>query len=285
MIGRGSLKQKKHMQLWLLLITLFLLSTPMMRSQELLSDVFKGKHTLHHIMMGKDSITVHHYVVENRKSIIFGLELVYLKIPRSKVSLKIKDIGKKGDADSIYDQAASPNSLLLASGGFWGYDTGNKKIPLGLVVSEGKVLNKKSRWTTGGVLYQNNKTINIKHISKFSESSVQEAIQSKPILVQQGKNDIYSDSRKYFDRIAIGLTMSNEILVCGVFNSKGRGISLYEFAEILVKKEHTHYPNTRIALAMDGGPSSHLYFPPLKKHMGYSHINHVPNLINFIYNE
>ena len=37
-----------------------------------------------------------------------------------------------------------------------------------------------------------------------------------------------------------------------------------------------------VALAMDGGPSSHLFFPSLDLNIGYDGVNYIPNMIEII---
>lgn len=264
-----------------------LLSCQLTISQELISDLFNGIHKEYLIKTEKDSLILYHKQINDRNSIAFGLELYYLKIPLKSIQINVMEVNKMGATDSIYNKLKHINSIVLLSGGFWGYDKLNKEMPLGLVVDNGIIKSKKINWKTGGVLFQKDGEIDILEINKVKKINFQDAIQSKPILVNNGENDIYSDSETYFDRICIGFTTSNELIVCGIFNDKGRGISLYEFAKILVKKEDKNHPNIKIALAMDGGPSSHLFFPTLGLHVGNSKLNFIPNIVEIksSYNE
>ncbi|MDN3666921.1 phosphodiester glycosidase family protein [Algibacter miyuki] len=250
-----------------------------MKSQELVNDLYNGDEKRYFIETNTDTLTLYHKQINDRSSFAYGLELYYLKIPLNSAKLNVKEVKIKGEMDSIYNEFKTLESIVLISGGFWGYDKSNKEMPLGLIIENGNIKSKKIKWETGGFLFQKDNSIDIVAIKDLDEVNFDEAIQSKPILVKNFENDIYSDDKIHFDRICIGITNSNELIICAVFNNKGRSISLYEFSEILIKNEKPDYPNTKIALALDGGPSSHLYFPALNMHVGYQEINYVPNII------
>ena len=148
----------------ILIIILLLYQINFIKGQQVINDLFGGE--LEEFVLSNDSsIVLVHYQVSNPQSFAFGLELYFLKLPMDSVSIKIKGINKNGDANNIYKNAVTSETIALVSGGFWGYNNKGKEIPIGLVVSNEKLLSAKSKWKTGGVIYQKSGKIKIEHIS------------------------------------------------------------------------------------------------------------------------
>jgi hypothetical protein len=158
---------------------------------------------------------------------------------------------------------------VVTNGGFFGYDQAGNAIPLGLVVSAGKALNRRMPWSTGGFLVRDARGIGIVPVGTIGfEGAVQEALQSKPIVVEQGGNGIHNQDEALFDRVAVGLSADGMLVTAGVFGAEGQGGTLYEFGEALAQRVGHPAPGLLNALAMDGGPGAHIYVPSLKKHLG-----------------
>lgn len=210
----------------------------------------------------------------------WGLTVCWVKIPISHSRVNISDIQKRQDINALYKDIANSQDLVLVTGGYF-----KNKLPEGLVISKGKRLSSKVRWNDlGGVLVQRNSVISIEPIKSFVEDSrITEALQSKPILVKDGKIDNLKPDNLRYDKVAIGITLDNELIVVGSFNRAGDGISNYEFAQLLsihTKSIGSDIPNIQVALYLDGGPSAHIYISKLGKHYGESGTTFVPNIIH-----
>lgn len=154
--------------------------------------------------------------------------------------------------------------------------------PLGLVISQGQIRSNRINWRIGGVLFQTRDSIRIQPIRSFKySSSIINAIQCKPILVENEKIGIYYNDHNALNRAAIGLDKGNHIVVAGAFEDNGIALSLYEFAEFLLAGKNSGGPAIEIALNLDGGPGAHIFFPTMNLHFGYVGNNFVPNSIHF----
>lgn len=198
--------------------------------------------------------------------------------PGAQLRLGARDMRTSGYKQGIYVDVAKSTDLLVMSGGFFGYNKEGNLIPLGLVVDGGRITSRQIKWTSGGMIVQGQDGIRIVRVSDYqADPLVSSAIQSKPMLVMGGINDMTADSVKRSDRIGVGLSSGGDFIVVGIFGADegaGGGATLYELAEIMRKA------GAQSALALDGGPSAHIYIPWIKKHLGYSGLYYIPNIIH-----
>jgi len=211
-----------------------------------------------------------------------GVTFCWIRLPAGRFELWVKDIRRFGEADEIFDAVSELGDAVVVNGSFYGYDVDDEYMPLGLVVSAGKRLFPPMRWTTGGVLERRSDRHRIVRIRDFeADASIDHAIQSKPMLVYDGRNDMIRDDRKHFDRVAVGTNAAGDLVVAGLFGPNGRGGSLFEFAMALLIPESEGGPEMHVALAMDGGPGAHIHLPGIDRHFGFSGTNFVPNSVHF----
>jgi uncharacterized protein YigE (DUF2233 family) len=210
----------------------------------------------------------------------YGLTLCWITIPKSHVKMFVNDIRRTGLIHEYYPKITRQNDIVIVNGGFFAF-TDNHPIPYGLVISQGKTFNKISKSKVGGVLAQSHGTIEIIPIKSFRRSnSVEHAIQSKPILVFNGKKEIYSDDGISFNRTAIGFDRNN-IIVAGAFTDSLQALTLYEFSAFLATKKKNGGPEVTAALNMDGAGGAHLILPTLDLHFGAKIEIYLPNTIHF----
>ena len=88
-----------------------------------------------------------------------------------------------------------------------------------------------------------------------------QAVQSTPIMVRSGRNDMRTDDGVLFDRIAVGRTKSGGLLVVGAFKEAGDAVSLFQMADFMVSMGKSGGPVAEDMLALDGGPSASLIIP------------------------
>jgi hypothetical protein len=207
-----------------------------------------------------------------------GLVLVWTVLRNTSVT--VVDVRQFGPSGEIYAKNVQPSAVAAINGGFFGYSRSGKYMPLGLVVSHGRKTSPLAPWRTGGVMYQDlSNEVRVAPVRAFRlPPSTSQALQSKPLLVEGGRVAIRSEDSR-FNRSAVGLASDGAIVLAGTFESFGRAMSLKEFATFLVALEQIGGVRVLEALAMDGGPGAHLYFPALSKHYGDPGKNYIPNLI------
>jgi len=219
------------------------------------------------------------FKLKDFKSKYDGVELVTITIKNPKI--RIQFVGTSGDRDVIYPIQADSNTVVIINGGYFGYNYKKKLIPLGLLIENSKTKSKLTPWKTGGIIHEKNGKINISSIIKFDNSiNYNNALQSKPIVVNGGNSEIYSKNLKWRNRTAIGIDNDNNIVIAGVFNTGTGAMSLFDFAKILSYKSKGK-SLVDIALAMDGGKSSYIYIPKLNKSWGKKVPLFVPNVVLF----
>jgi len=213
----------------------------------------------------------------------FGLVLCWAVFPRSDVAVVVDDVRETGDSTAaLYERRAKPDDLAIVNGGYYGLDGAGKRIPLGLVVSEGTRRNRRATlWKTGGVL--TGSPLGILPLAKVSDTlDARYAVQSKPMLVEDGKLGIRSTQGDLANRSAVALTRSGDVIVAVAFMPSDQAATLYEFAEFLATDVKRGGPGADWALAMDGGPGAHAYFPAAARHCGSSGPNYVPNMVHVV---
>ena len=210
-----------------------------------------------------------------------GLTFAWVEFDNVKKNILVKEVLRFDDSYAIYKSETPANALLSINGGFFGYDANKRYIPLGLVISDGTIVNRKIAWSGGGILLQKKgEHAKITKARKFKVSSgILQAVQSKPLIVEDSQVAIYSDDKERFNRTAFGVFPSGRIFVAGAFESFGRAVSLYEFAQLVTSIESAQGERPVTAIAMDGGPGSQIYIPQLKLHYGDPGKNYVPNLV------
>lgn len=210
----------------------------------------------------------------------FGTEFCILEVAAKKVRLKVQEIRRHGLPQEIYERALPIDAIGAVTGGFFGLDKNGNPIPLGLVKSEGKLKTPKHPWTSGGMIVSDSISIRIVPVRNFRDSSsVQHALQSKPILVEAGRDGIRTALDERFDRSAVALTSDGFLLFLVIHEPGGQAASLAEFSHLLLALRSTQGGHITSALAMDGGPGAHLFIPSLQRHCGATTPNYFPNLL------
>ncbi|UCV05573.1 phosphodiester glycosidase family protein [Dechloromonas denitrificans] len=211
-----------------------------------------------------------------------GLVYVFVETNCGTCGTNVRQINKFGGSYEIYRDMAPAGAAVVANGGFYGYDHTGKQIALGLVVQDGQAQNPRIGWTSGGFLIRtkDGKT-HIKTARSYSlQTNDNSVIQSKPLLVEAGKNGIRSDTGERFNRTAIALSSTGKLVVAGAFDGFGRAVSLHEFARFLLTIKSSDGSSINLAIAMDGGPGAQIYIPSLKQNFGDPGKNYVPNIIS-----
>ncbi|MBV7510024.1 MULTISPECIES: phosphodiester glycosidase family protein [unclassified Pseudomonas] len=203
-------------------------------------------------------------------------------IPANVSALSVQDIRKKGTAKEAYSAIANKNTILIASGGFFGFRSDGAEKPIGLIRSNGKRLVKLMEWDHGGILVSDRKG-NVKIIPAQNRNQAgawSEAVQSKPIIVYKGAVDIRKNPRDAeFNRVAVGYTLEGEMLVVGVFHSFSQASTLYDFAQTFKEIADSRRLKIHRAIALDGGAGAQIHIPSKGLLFGDSGRSYFPNAI------
>ncbi|MBI5834090.1 MAG: phosphodiester glycosidase family protein [Armatimonadetes bacterium] len=144
-------------------------------------------------------------------------------------------------------------ALAAINGGY--FDERNR--PLGLVVSDGKVVNRLRR-ADWGVFEVRDGRAQVVHTKKFAGTSgVEQALQCGPRLVAGGQPTKLKESLPD-ERAAIGVDAEGRVLLAAT--TRGR-LSLSAFAAVLARPVGSGGLGCRDATNLDGGPSAQLCIP------------------------
>ncbi|MFJ3009218.1 phosphodiester glycosidase family protein [Pseudomonas fluorescens] len=211
-------------------------------------------------------------------------QLVEVSIPSASASATVHDLRIKGDAAKAYRPLATPNTVAIIGGGFFGYNSEGEEQPIGLtrVDSERKVA--LMPWSHGGVFASDgNGTLRIFPAeSKGQGGRWKYALQSKPIIILNGNVDVGRNFRDAeFNRVAFGLTSEGDVLIVGLFQNFGQAATQVKFAQIFKAIADQRGLKVLRALAMDGGAGAQVHIPKLKMRFGDTGVSYFPNAIRF----
>lgn len=211
-----------------------------------------------------------------------GIKLCWLRLPKSLTSMAVTDVNRSGMSSAIYESLKKDSDIVVMNGGFFGFGRKNDFVPLGLVIAGGRQSSAIMNWTTGGLVLQSGGIPTVLPVGEFgSLTGIEHAIQSKPMLVEKGKIGINSDPNPPFNRSAVAVDKSGDLIVAGAFDDDGDAVTLIEFSQFLATLTSEGGPAAYYALNLDGGPDAHFYFPKIGLHLGYGGQNYVPDAIHF----
>jgi uncharacterized protein YigE (DUF2233 family) len=171
--------------------------------------------------------------------------------------------------------------LVLVNAAFFGSDDGRRFYPLGLLIHGNKRLNVIENWKSSGVLFcARGLPARIVPIGAFTESrDIVEAVQSKPILVENSRSGIRAENGELANRTAVALRNDGTLMVAGAFSPGNKALSLYEFAEFLSRPLSEGGAGAEWALNMDGGPGAHISVPDAHLQLGSEGSTFVTSII------
>jgi uncharacterized protein YigE (DUF2233 family) len=145
----------------------------------------------------------------------------------------------------LQEAVSRASARVGVNGGFFGVDG----APIGLAVSGGVALSDLAPDLSGGVLWVRDGIGHLTAAEEYREVTVDFAIQCRPRLVVDGKNNIRSDDGRRARRTVLCLRQEGRTLELAVAPD-APGPTLYELANELLRL------GCRDALNLDGGPST-----------------------------
>jgi uncharacterized protein YigE (DUF2233 family) len=213
----------------------------------------------------------------------YGLELVSLKVPSGAYSFQVEEVKTTGIPSDIFTSKDNlATDIVSVNGGFFAALKGEAMSPMGLVISNGKL--KRYLWhrTSGGIVFSKGGSLEIVPAANFEVGpAIANAIQSTPLLMNEGTLGIHSDSHELANRVAIATYQDGSVGVVGAFQSQNEALSLCEFALLLGLSASQGGVGASSALAMDGGPGAHIFIPRLKLDWGAKGVTYMPNIVRF----
>jgi tetratricopeptide (TPR) repeat protein/pimeloyl-ACP methyl ester carboxylesterase len=152
------------------------------------------------------------------------------------------------------------SGLVALQGGFFDMDDRKRLTPAGALVIDGIVRNPTLNRQSGAFVRINGKydILWAKDVASLSKYTT--VLQSGPVLVEaSGVNGIKSNDFDRLNRSAVCLR-ENSIVLVSLHSKTGRGLSLFEFAELLATARKDGGIGCHRALNLDGGPSTQLAF-------------------------
>lgn len=239
------------------------------------------KYPIEEIKFAKDIIgKVISYEITDRSYVDATTELVLAVFDTSKIVLTIINTQKTVHMLDYFGKQACPDAMIVISGGFFQVSEEGKHSPIGLLITGGKIQVPLANWNSGGVFHFTNNRYLIDPIRDFKlKNSIKEAIQSLPILVKNGVNDISKDDGKRWDRMSIGTTDNDQFIIIGAFSKQRQSISLYKFAEISIYAAKKSDIKLKDLIALDGAGGAAFNLRTIKRHYGYKKYKYVPNVL------
>jgi len=224
---------------------------------------------------------LHRISVQDPQSSRVGLEVIWVEFPQADFQPDVVTVRRFGDPGKTLAASKDSNTIAIINGGYFGTDDGRAFYPLGLIISNGARTSKIWPWRSGGFLSVNRDgTVNITEVTTFVLSpNIKEAVQSKPLLVNNGHRSIRSNDHQLSNRTAFGLGKDGSLVLVGAFSSTNSAVSLYEFSEILATDKQRGGAGLDMVLNLDGGPGAHLSIPQLKLDFGVVTETYIPNCI------
>jgi hypothetical protein len=206
--------------------------------------------------------------------------LVIATLPSSRYRAVIQHANRYGPTTSVYTTGLCDDGAVVVNGNFF-VDIKNVKSPLGLLRVKGETITRTSSRKTGGFLIVEpggTTRILTKPMAKQAELAA-DVIESTPVLINDGRDAMRGDDHVKFDRVAVGNSSSGHLVFVGVFASQQRTMSLAEFSRLVAAAARTQRVEINDLIAMDGGPSAHLWLPILKKLHGARGPTYLPSVI------
>lgn len=208
------------------------------------------------------------------------IQFVSILVDSAQANAAIRDVRKYGRPLALLSGQRCERAIAITNGGFY-LRQGTKPRPLGLVRVSHKTLFQPSGRRFGGFLLVNDggALIAVPRSEAAKAATARDAIESSPMIVEGGKSGMRSDDGVRFDRVGIGRTRAGRTMIVGAFGSDQDTVSLHEFAELTLWAATRQGDAAQDVIALDGGPSAHLFLPGLKTIFGDGAAIFLPNAV------
>lgn len=174
----------------------------------------------------------------------------------------LEHVDRKGQTSEVYSVGVCNGAVALANASFFVTEE-NVSRPLGLLRIDGRTITPVSKRKSGGFLAIDANGL-VKVLPRNLDAQVDAAhdiVESTPIIILHGLNDMRGNQGDMFDRVGVGNTQTGASVLVGAFAEDQQTVSLWEFTELTLAAGVDKGIMLDSVLAMDGGPSAHLWFP------------------------
>jgi hypothetical protein len=189
------------------------------------------------------------------------VDLIMALAPRRAARVHFVRVALRGASRGLYEHVACQGALAMINGSFF-EGWGPTQHMQGLLRLSGRTLQPASDRQQGGFLTTDGASLGVIPRTEAARAeAARNAIESSPILILNGRNGMQRDDGVHADRVAAGITSKGDVILIGAFGARNDAVSLYEFealAEAAIAADHLKLKDL---IAMDGGPSAHLYLP------------------------
>jgi len=190
------------------------------------------------------------------------VNLVMGMVPKADAQIRIVPVARRAAASrGLYERAPCPGALAMINGSFFeGF--GRHEHIQGLLRVGRRALRPISGRQQGGFLTTDGRSLRILPRAEAARAQAADnAVESSPILMLRGQSGMHRDDGAHADRVAAGLTDKGDVVLIGAFGERNDTVSLYEFETLAEGAAAANGLRLRDVIAMDGGPSAHLYLP------------------------
>ena len=188
-------------------------------------------------------------------------------------------VERRGPAPALYRSIPLPGVLAAINGSFFEGRPGDER-PMGLLRQDGVTRQGPTPGRSGGFLVGAGGHLQVldrRHPAQAEASPW--AIESSPILVQGGDSGMRRDDHARADRVAAGTTRSGALCLAGAFAQGQATVSLYAFEQLCRRAAASAGEAVEDLIAMDGGPSAHLWLPTVGRLYGARSSIYLTNLV------
>lgn len=214
------------------------------------------------------------------------VEVTFALAPQSQYAFTVVNVDQfAGDDFEVYPQYCSDGIFSVTGSFFQRHEkviSGDVKYHWsahGRVVINGEEVSPLVNWTFGGAIVDDGSQMSIVPVKDLDGIGTPwMLLQSKPIVLQDGKNGIFSNDGALSNwRTVVGTTKGNEIFAAALIGS-AENISLYDVGEILEVLSDNIPSALEDVIATDGGPGTHIFIPHFNISTG-GFPNYVPNIV------
>lgn len=218
--------------------------------------------------------------IEDRAGAARPLDLVVVTVPGAAKTWRLLPVDASGSRADLLADLDCADAAVVTSGGFFAAREDGGLAPLGLAVGDGEELSPFAPRRWGGVLAREGADSAVVPLSAVPRSPAwDEALQSSPIVVADGRNDMLRDDGRLDNRLAIGLDGQGGLIAVGAFRAGGGAVSLHAMAELILALEDAAGVVVRDALALDGGSSAQILVPATGRSWGSPLPGYMPNAL------
>ena len=189
--------------------------------------------------------------------------LVWAQARGPSAAMRIVPVDRRGLASPLYRGVALPGAVAAINGSFFEGSPGQPdERTMGLIRLNGVTRRAPSGRRSGGFLAISPGGPRIVSRARTPEAlAAPNAIESSPILILNGQSGMRADDRVPADRVAAGVTRSGAVVLVGAFALGQDTVSLFQFEQLARRAAIAEGEVLSGLIAMDGGPSAHLYLP------------------------